>query len=63
MFRHPLFTLYALSLMGFSGYAQYNGWNPFSNVDELRGVPKSVRDNPGIYRTIYNSSHRYSGGK
>jgi hypothetical protein len=42
--------------------AHYSGWT-FSRVNEVRGVPKSIRDNPGIYRSIYTGYSRYSGGK
>ena len=63
MMKHPLFSLYGLSLLGFATYAQYSGYSLFNDVDEIRGVPKTVRDNPGIYRSIYSSYHRYSGGK
>jgi hypothetical protein len=28
------------------------GWT-FSDTEEVKGVPKSVRDNPGAYRTHY----------
>lgn len=63
MRRHPVFATYALALISFAGYAQHRGWNLFSDVDEVRNVPRSVRDNPGVYRSIYNSYHRYSGGK
>jgi hypothetical protein len=26
-------------------------------------VPRSIRDNPGSYRSIYSSYHHYTGGK
>lgn len=62
MFKHPLFALYGLALIGFSGWAEYRGWT-LSRVTEVRGVPKSIRDNPGIYRSIYSGYPRYTGGK
>jgi hypothetical protein len=62
MRKHPLFLLYGLSLIGFAGFAHYSGWT-LSRVNEVRGVPKSIRDNPGIYRSIYTGYSRYSGGK
>lgn len=62
MLRHPLFSLYGLALIGFGGYAGYSGWT-MTDVDEVRGVPRSIRDNPGIYRSIYTNYSRYSGGK
>jgi hypothetical protein len=45
------------------GYAQYRGLNLFAEDDVVRNVPKSVRDNPGSYRSIYTYYPRYSGGK
>jgi hypothetical protein len=60
--KHPLFLIYGLSLIGLAGVAEYRGWG-LSSRDEVRGVPKSIRDNPGIYRSIYQNYHRYSGGK
>ena len=62
MGRHPLFLLYGLALLGFAGWAEYRGWG-FSRANEVRGVPKSIRDNPGAYRAIYSNYSRYSGGK
>jgi hypothetical protein len=54
--------LYGLALIGFAGYANFSGWS-VSKPAEVRGVPKSIRDNPGIYRSIYTGYGRYSGGK
>ena len=62
MFKHPIFTLYGLLLVGAASVASYRGVS-LTNVEEVRGVPKSIRDNPGAYRAIYSSYHRYSGGK
>ncbi len=62
MFRHPLFLLYGLSLIGLASIAEYRGWS-LSPTREVRGVPKSIRDNPGAYRSIYSGYPRYSGGK
>jgi len=58
-------TLY----MGYGGVvllglvvAQYQGWS-LANVNEVKNVPRSVRDNPGSYRSVYSSYHHYTGGK
>jgi hypothetical protein len=29
----------------------------------MKNVPKSVRDNPGSYRSVYGFYHHYTGGK
>jgi hypothetical protein len=62
--RHPVYMLYSLLLLGWLGYASYNGV-PFlrASVNEQKVVPKSVRDNPGAYRSSYGGYTRYIGGK
>jgi hypothetical protein len=49
-------------LLGLAGTAEYRGWSLLS-VDEVKNVPKSVRDNPGAYRSHYAGYSRYLGGK
>jgi hypothetical protein len=56
------YFLYALLVMVMGGYAQYRGWS-FLSVDEVKNVPKTVRDNPGAYRSHYAGYGRYIGGK
>lgn len=51
----------ALVLLALSG-AHYAGWSP-SDATEVKGVPKSVRDNPGSYRSSYGSGRHFAGGK
>ena len=29
----------------------------------VRNVPRSIRDNPGAYRSLYNGAPRFFGGK
>jgi hypothetical protein len=62
--RHPIYTLYGIMLLATLGYTAYNrtpfGW---TSADEVKNVPKSVRDNPGAYRSIYAGNSRYTGGK
>ncbi|MGH9627974.1 MAG: hypothetical protein ACRD7E_06490 [Bryobacteraceae bacterium] len=62
MMRYPFFIIYGLGLLGLATVAEYKGWS-FSNYNEVRGVPKSIRDNPGAYRSIYRGYSRYLGGK
>jgi hypothetical protein len=57
-----LYLGYCLAVLGTAGIAQYRGWS-FDKTNELKNVPKSVRDNPGSYRSIYSSYHHYTGGK
>lgn len=56
------FLAYGLFVLAMVGFAEYRGWS-LNRIDEVRNVPKSVRDNPGSYRSVYSSYHHYTGGK
>ncbi len=57
------YLLSGILLLGLAGIANYVGWGgPFSPT-EIRDVPKSVRNNPGSYRSHYGYLPRYFGGK
>ena len=62
MILNPIYTLYGLVLLFSAGYAEYRGWG-VSPVNRVNNVPKSVRDNPGAYRSVYSGYSHYSGGK
>ncbi len=62
MRKHPLYLGYALAVLGFCSWADYRGIS-FTRVNEVRNVPRSVRDNPGAYRPVYGGYSRYFGGK
>ena len=57
-----LFVIYGVLLLGVTGVAEYRGWS-WSRVNQQRVVPKSIRDNPGAYRSSYFGYSRYIGGK
>jgi hypothetical protein len=40
----------------------YRGWTLLP-VNQFKNVPRSIRDNPGSYRSVYSSYHHYTGGK
>jgi hypothetical protein len=61
MFR-LLYLLFGLSLLGAATTADVRGWLG-TRPSELRNVPRSIRDNPGAYRSLYQGSPRYFGGK
>jgi hypothetical protein len=42
-------------------WAQLTGWSP-NSVTEEKVIPKSVRDNPGSYRSTYGG-RAYTGAK
>jgi hypothetical protein len=57
-----LFVIYGVLLLGATGVAEYQGWS-WSRVSQQRVLPKSIRDNPGAYRSSYGGYSRYIGGK
>ena len=59
---HPLFIAYGVILLTLTGYGEYRGWS-LSRVNEVRNIPRTVRDNPGAYRSHYGGYSRYIGGK
>jgi len=61
MFR-KLYLLYGLLVIGGVGLAKYRGWS-LDSMNQRHNVPRSVRDNPGSYRSVYSSYHHYTGGK
>jgi hypothetical protein len=63
--KHPFYLIYGVLLLGVLGLAEYGGL-PFLGVtpNEVKNVPKTVRDNPGAYRSIYGGYYsHYVGGK
>ncbi|HEX8881976.1 MAG TPA: hypothetical protein VF749_18165 [Candidatus Acidoferrum sp.] len=61
MFRR-LYLLFGLITLGTVAFGQYRGWS-LDSIDQVKNVPKSVRDNPGSYRSVYSAYHHYTGGK
>ena len=57
-----LYMLYGAAVLVALSIAQYQGWS-LARVNEVKNVPRSVRDNPGSYRSVYSSYHHYTGGK
>jgi hypothetical protein len=60
--NNPLFLLYGVLLLGATTVAEYRGWS-FTSVTQQKVLPKSIRDNPGAYRSTYGGYSRYIGGK
>ena len=56
------YSLYAALVAAAMACAVYYGYS-FAGVDQVKHVPKTVRDNPGAYRAHYRSYARYYGGK
>jgi hypothetical protein len=57
-----LFFIYGIAVLAALAFAEYRGWS-LNRVDQIPNVPKSVRDNPGSYRSVYGYYHHYTGGK
>lgn len=62
MTRPPLYLIYGFALLALLAVAGYRGWS-LTSVNEVKNVPRSVRDNPGVYRSHYRAYPRYFGGK
>lgn len=56
------YAVYGAAVLLVLGVAQYQGWS-LTSVNEMKNVPRSVRDNPGSYRSVYGVYHHYTGGK
>ena len=50
---------YGFLVLTTTAFGQYRGWS-LDTVNQLKNVPKSVRDNPGSYRSIYAGYHHLS---
>ena len=57
-----LYLLYGFMVLSGIGVAQYRGYS-LDRISQVKNVPRSIRDNPGAYRSIYSSYHHYTGGK
>ena len=63
MRHHPFYLLFGLLVLGAVGAVELRGWSP-RRATEVRNVPRSVRDNPGAYRSVYvGRGGRYIRGK
>lgn len=56
------YSLYGLVVLGAVTLGQWAGFSA-SSVNEVKNVPKSVRENPGVYRSHYSWLPRWFGGK
>lgn len=57
-----LYWLFGLAVLAGAGTADVRGWLA-SRPTRVSDVPRSIRDNPGAYRSIYSGTPRYFGGK
>jgi hypothetical protein len=56
------YSVFAAAVLATLFWIHFTGWSP-SNVTEDKGVPRSVRDNPGSYRSSYGGGRSYTGAK
>ncbi len=42
--------------------AEWRGWG-MARAREQQVVPRSLRENPGVYRSVYRGPYRYLRGK
>lgn len=62
MMKSPFYLTYGLLLLTGATWAEYRGYT-LTRVNQLRGVPKTIRDNPGAYRSHFGYIPHYTGGK
>ena len=60
--RYPGYLVYSLMMLTGLTWAEYRGWS-LTGINQVKDVPKTVRDNPGAYRSHYGFYPRYIGGK
>ena len=56
------YLLVGLGLLMGASYADYRGMG-LTRATEIQNVPRSIRDNPGAYRSLYRGPSRPFGGK
>ena len=47
-----LFLAYGILILGLLTYADYRGLS-LTSYDEVKNIPRSIRNNPGAYRSMY----------
>ena len=60
--RHPFYLLFGALVLGAFWVAEMRGYT-LLRPTRVSGVPRSVRENPGAYRSVYVGSSRYPRGK
>jgi hypothetical protein len=56
--KHPIYTTFGVLLLVLVAAAEVRGWTPM-RPNEVKNIPRSIRDNPGAYRPHYRP---YFGG-
>ncbi|MBI5083116.1 MAG: hypothetical protein HY858_04515 [Candidatus Solibacter usitatus] len=56
------YGIFGSLVLGLASLGQWMGFSG-SSINEVKNVPKSVRENPGVYRSHYSWLPRWFGGK
>jgi hypothetical protein len=56
------YGVFGVLLVGAALVPEWRGWT-FGRARQQQVVPRSVRENPGAYRTVYRGPYRYLRGK
>jgi len=60
--RYAGYLIYSMMMLTAATWAEFRGYT-MSSVNQTKVAPKTVRDNPGAYRSHYAFYPRYVGGK
>jgi hypothetical protein len=60
--RYAGYLIYSMGMLTTATWAEFRGYT-MSSVNQTKVAPKTVRDNPGAYRSHYAFYPRYVGGK
>jgi hypothetical protein len=61
--RHHLYIVLGIILVVGAVGIDASGWTLARALEGRSGAPRSVRENPGAYRSVYRSSARFRHGK
>jgi hypothetical protein len=61
--RYAGYLIYSMMMLSAATVAEFRGWTLGSGINQTKVAPKTVRDNPGAYRSHYAFYPRYVGGK
>lgn len=53
MLKHPIYLGFCLLVLASVAYAEFTGWSPVRARQSRTAAPRTVRENPGAYRSHY----------
>ncbi len=62
MLGRLLYAAFAVAVIGVALVPEWRGY-ALGRARRQQVVPRSVRENPGAYRTVYRGPYRYRRGK